>query len=262
MSSSAQNASTASASAAQPAASSADRRQTNAPSAGPPTGIVRPRRRVIKNTRDSVMRDQHVVRNYAVADTVLFTNFQEVKNDMISPTYAQDIIEEFMTISNLDMSNSNATKMAEDIIFTFYVENGASVKTSYEKVFDVYGVELDLVLLLQILVSHEITPRRFTRALAGRIHSFLRSPDNEALRVDLVSRHNLDDKDDALICFDGSTHIPNISSAQRSKANMMASRGIYENTASVLNADQRSTYESSLNKKNMNSGALHLAGQD
>jgi hypothetical protein len=223
---------------------------------GQPTGLVRPRRRVVNSTAGGITVGS-VSRNYQVEQGVQFTNFTELKNDMISPEYAQEILEQFFIETKIDMANPKATKMAEDVVFTFYIQNAASQKTGHEKIVDIYGVELDMMLLLRILVSHSVTPRRFVRGVADRIFVFLGSPEMQAMRVDLTSKYTLDNPDHARIAFDGSTHITNITTDVRQIANMLASRGIYENEASVKNAAERTTYDGNIRNMGVKSGTLH-----
>lgn len=230
--------------------------QHSASPSGSVAGLVRPRRRVIGNNNVARLGAE-VKRNYAVAANSQFTNYTELKNDMISPEYAQEIIEEIMAIALIDTGNANATRMVEDVIFTFYIQNAASQKTGHEKVIDVYGVEFDIMVVLNVLVSHSVTPRRFTRALAARIHAFLRLPENGPLRTDLIRRYALSDPDHAALAFDGSTHIPNLPVEQMQVATMLATRGIYDNAASVKNASERTTYDGVLTGNQTGAGTLH-----
>jgi hypothetical protein len=142
------------------------------------------------------------------------------------------------------LTNAEAATMAEDVVFTFYIQNAASQKTAHDLVVDVYGKELDMMVLLRLLVSYEQTPRRFTRGLADRIFEFLKKPENEPLRVSVAAAHSIEDPKYASIAFDGSTHVTDLTPDYRSVANMLMTRGIFDNYAAEKSRSESATYDS------------------
>jgi len=197
-------------------------------------GVVRRQRRGFKSVvTDVVGRD--VKRNYKVTGTVQVNNIQEFFQDSISPEYAQEIIEEMITMWGVDPSTEPlANQAAEDIIFLHIIAVSASDKGNWAVAYPLppgrSGEEREANFQMfsdSLARVHGRTRRQFARGIADRIRQYLNKKENVFL-LDHVAAKVGCERSLADLAFDGSTHCSGLSTVQVQFTKTLENRNLFE----------------------------------
>jgi len=169
-----------------------------------------------------------VTRSYGISPSLQFNQTEEFQADSISRDFAQEVIEKlFIGAWALDSSNVDVMRKAEDVLFSFLVVRGASPYASFDLSVLIGGVEVNLESLSDILRSHEIQRRRFVRAVADDLRSFIKLPENVVLRDRIISKLGINSHY-VHLGFDGSTHCTNMNRNEVAFTKALESRNLFD----------------------------------
>jgi len=199
--------------------------------------VVRRNRRKINPSPGFLPSSQPILRNYSVAQKVMFNNLDELVQDAISASFAQEILEEIFSYWGLEFSDATAMKYAEDLVFTFLIATTASDKADYNRAFDLpagpRGEELtaDFKVLSDVVtINHRLTRRQFARGLAERLRAFVRAEENAPMQAAMADRAGCQYQFGDL-CFDGSTHCKGLTPSERAFVLTLEARNLFESDA-------------------------------
>nr|DAZ92370.1 TPA_asm: P9 protein [Grapevine associated jivivirus 1] len=203
-------------------------------------GVSRPRKRVVGAKSGLMFGTAGINKNYRTTGAILFNNAEELFQDSISRTYAQEIIEDVFDTWGVPMDQPEAATYAENLLWTFIVAVTASNKADYNRVYDipvrpierngesVTSVEADFSVFSRILeAKFGITRRQFSRGVADDLRNFLRHDENQALLPTLATRVGCEPLM-AYLAFDGSTHCTGLTTREAAFTRTLEQRNLFE----------------------------------
>lgn len=199
-------------------------------------GVLRHRKRTLK-PRGRAKLEVVVDKRYRTSGAVMFNNIEEMFGDAVSRDEAQEIVERVFEIWGVPLDQPDSARFAEDMLWAFLVATTASNKADYNRKFDVpvrSGVgegdmlEVDFGVLSKVLESEfGTTRRRFARAVADDLRSYLRQPDNQFMLPILATRIGCEPQL-ADLAFDGSTHCTGLTSREVAFTKTLEARNLFE----------------------------------
>jgi len=167
-------------------------------------------------------------KSYAVASGVQFNLVDEMMPDSISRDFAQEIVESlFFSSWGISSRDAIAMRKAEDVLFAFLIVRGASPFASYELSVMVGESVVEMEDLSVLLLSKEVTRRRFIRALADDLRKFIKEPENAILRGRIVTKLAINSQY-AHLGFDGSTHCTGMNRNEVAFTKALESRNLFD----------------------------------
>jgi len=168
-----------------------------------------------------------LVRSYKVSNSLQFNQVEELQPDAISRSFAQEIIESLFAAWSLNTGDAVVMRKAEDVLFAFLVVRGASPFADYDLPVLIGGKEVNLSDLSNILKAKEIQRRRFSRALADDLRTFIRHPENVILRDRIQTKLAVFPQYGHL-AFDGSTHCTGMNRNEVAFTKALESRNLFD----------------------------------
>jgi len=167
-------------------------------------------------------------KSYTVASGLQFNLVDEMMPDSISRDFAQEIVESlFFSSWGISSRDAVAMRKAEDVLFAFLVVRGASPYANYEFSVMIGESVVELEDLSVLLLSKEVTRRRFIRALADDLRRFVKEPANGILRGRIVTKLGINSQY-VHLGFDGSTHCTGMNRNEVAFTKALESRNLFD----------------------------------
>jgi len=197
--------------------------------ASPNVGLVRKvgARRVLGGAKSVRDVGSATVKSYVTSSSLQFNDVEELRSDAISRAFSQEILEKLWAKWGLDTSKPDVMRKAEDVIHALFAMRTASPDADYDVAVVLGGVEVNLLEFAQLLRDHEVTRRRFSRAIADDIRAFIADPGNVRLRDILATELGVK-PEYAILAFDGSTHCSGMSANQVSFTKQLEHMNLFD----------------------------------